>query len=367
MGKIISICNQKGGVGKTTTCVNLSAALGVLEKKVLIIDTDPQANASVSFGFGADQLNNSALEYMDFTSVIKNNIIKTNAPNVCLFPFFEDLNFFEKPSVVSKFQKALHKIKYSYDYILIDCVPFFKAKNLEILAASDAVLIPVQCDYYALEGLHKFLKTVRFVQKKMNEKLHVEGFLLTMYDKRLNLSNKVVDYVRSYFKDLVFNTLIERNSKITQAPSFGQSVIEFDVACVGAQCYLQLASEILVRNKDVKEEVVINHEVETTFNSRTFGGVSSEETRGDVLYEKILDNFKNSSEYQSFSFFNNFDDLLSLSKKTVENIMGSCYKNHFGNTWVYKINNSNFFKKKFLHIHFDNGIVSNYTTKWFSR
>ncbi len=368
MGKIISICNQKGGVGKTTTCVNLSAAFGVLEKKVLIIDTDPQANASISFGFGADQLNNPALQYMDFSSVIKNNIIKTKAPNVYLFPFFEDLNFFEKPSVVSKFQNALHKIKHPYDYILIDCVPFFKAKNLEILATSDAVLIPVQCDYYALEGLHKFLNTVRFVQKKMNRDLQIEGFLLTMYDKRLNFSNKVVDYVRSHFKTLVFNTLIERNSKITQAPSFGQSVIEFDATCIGAQCYLQLASEILEKNKDLEfdEENFLNTEIETTFNTKKFSRVTSEENQGDVLYDKILDGFKDSYESTSFSFFNNFDDLIDLRKKTVENIMGPCYKDHSGNTWVYKINKLNPFKKKYLHVHFDNKKVTHYTKKWFS-
>lgn len=366
MGKIISICNQKGGVGKTTTCVNLSAALGVLEKKVLIIDTDPQANASVSFGFESKKLNNPTLQFMDFTTVIRNNVIKTNAPNVDLFPFFEDLIFFEKASVVLKFQKALKTIKSSYDYILIDCVPFFKAKNLEILAISDSVIIPVQCDYYALEGLHKFLKTVRFVQKNMNSNLHIEGFLLTMFDKRLNLSKKVVNYMYDYFKGFVFNVLIERSSKITQAPSFGQSVIEYDVTCGGSQCYLQLANEILIKNSiqgEVSEKLIIEQQKETTFNTKKFNSIY--ENSNDVLYEKVLKKFKVSNENKISLLLDNFDELLDLSKRTVEEVMGVCCKEDYRNIWMYKINKEYFFKKKYLYIHFNNDKVSHYRTKWF--
>ncbi|WP_366942411.1 ParA family protein [uncultured Tenacibaculum sp.] len=366
MGKIISICNQKGGVGKTTTCVNLSAALGVLEKKVLVIDTDPQANASVSFGFGVENFDNPALQFMDFTSVIRNNIITTNSPNVDLFPFYEDLNFFEKASVSSKFKKALNSIKKSYDFILIDCVPFFKAKNLEILAVSDAVIIPVQCDYYALEGLHKFLKTVRFVQKKLNNNLHIEGFLLTMYDKRVNLSNKVADYVRNYFQDLVFTTIIDRNAKITQAPSLGKSVIEYDATCIGSKCYLNLAIEILANNDVIDEEKelrVIEQEQETVFNSKKLGRTPL--SGDDSLYERILNNFSCEYEEEQKSFLNNFDDLINLKKSSVEKIMGTSYKELLGSTWIYKVNKEKVFKKKYLYVYFENDAVTHYAMKWF--
>ncbi len=367
MGKIIAICNQKGGVGKTTTCVNLSAALGVLEKKVLIIDTDPQANASMSFGFDSETINNPALEFMDFISVIKNNLVQTKVPNVDLLPFYEDLNFFDKPSALSKFQKAIKSIKSSYDYIIIDCVPCFKAKNLEILATSDSVIIPIQCDYYALEGLHEFLKTVRFVQKKMNSSLHIEGFLLTMFDQRLNLSKKVANYVQECFEDLVFDVLIVRNSKITQAPGYGQSIIEFDATCKGALCYLELAAEILERNiySDEKEEEIVSTK-ETNFNAKNFNILPEEEIENEVIYERVLEKFKSSCDVKVPDFLNDFNELIDLDKKTVEEMMGACHKNHFGSTWVYKINKTNLFKKKYLHLYFNNDVVSHYTTKWFS-
>lgn len=368
MGKIISICNQKGGVGKTTTCVNLSAALGVLENKVLVIDTDPQANASISFGFSSRKLENPALQFMDFTSVIKNNVIKTKAPNVDLLPFFDDLNFFDDASALIKFKKALKSVRGLYDYVVIDSVPFFKTKNLEILSSSDSVIIPVQCDYYALEGLHKFLTTIRFVQKKMNNDLQIEGFLLTMFDTRVNLSKKVVNYVRNCFQELVFDTIIDRNSKITQAPSYGKSVIEYDITSRGANCYLELASEIIERDRTAKmgtENSVISEDRESVFNTKKFSQKADSETESDVLYEKILKTSKEHIEDKQPSFLNNFEDLVNLNKTKVKQLMGVCYKNHFGSIWVYKINNSSLFKKKFLYVHFKNDIVSYCTTKWF--
>lgn len=368
MGKIISICNQKGGVGKTTTCVNLSAALGILENKVLVIDTDPQANASVSFGFSSRRINNPALQFMDFVAVIKNNVIKTNSPNVDLLPFFEDLNFFKRTSEESKFKQALETISKLYDFIIIDCVPFFKTKNLDILISSDSVIIPVQCDYYALEGLHTFLKTIRYVQKNLNRNLEIEGFLLTMFDRRLNLSKQVVSYVRSYFKELVFNAVIHRNSKITQAPSFGKSIMEYDISSSGARYYLQLASEILVRNAKVeglKEVPVIPEQKESIFNARRFFKTLEPEDRNNTLLEKFLKKSEANYENEQPLFIKNFDALIDLTKPYVEEIMGVCYKNHFDDIWIYKINKSKVFKKKYLYIYFKDDIVSHYATKWF--
>ncbi len=367
MGKAIAICNQKGGVGKTTTCVNLSAALGILEKKVLVVDTDPQANASVSFGYSSKKTNNPALQFMNFISVIRNNIIKTKSPNVDLLPFIEDLNFFE-PSETSKFKKAIQTISNSYDYVLIDCVPFFKRKNLEILESSDSVIIPVQCDYYALEGLHQFLKTVRFVQKNLNSKLYIEGFLLTMYDKRLNLSRKVEDYVRSYFDNLVFNTLIQRSSKITQAPSYGETILEYDISSKGAKAYLQLATEIIAK-EPVAEQVhdfsILPEESECIFQNKTLANQNGLEAKHDSIFEKILHPNETIPNLNTSKFPKNFDALINLNKFYIEKIMGPCYKNHFGNIWIYRIKNSNIFKKRFLFLYFKNNIVTHFDTKWF--
>lgn len=369
MGKIISVCNQKGGVGKTTTCVNLSAALGVLEKKVLIIDTDPQANASVSLGYSSIKLNNPALKHMDFTSVISNNLIKTDTPNVDLLPFFEDLNFFEQGSTTEKFKKALKAISNLYDYVFIDCVPFFKTKNLDILSVSNSVIIPVQCDYYGLEGLHEFLKTLRFIQKKINKNLHIEGFLLTMFDVRLNLSNKVVEHVHNCFNELVFKTIIYRNSKITQAPGYGKSVIEYDITSRGATNYMQLASEILENNttkKELNEISVIPEKKESFFNTKKLSKETVNHDKNDVLLQKILEYSKESILHRQPSLLESFDDLIDLKKPSVEKIMGACHKNNLENIWVYKINKTNnILKKKYLYVYFKDDIVSHYSTKWF--
>ena len=368
MGKIISICSQKGGVGKTTTCVNLSAALGILENRVLVIDTDPQFNTSMSFGFSSKKLNNPALQHMDFVSVIQNNIIRTNSPNVYLLPYFEDLNFFKRTSESEKFKKSIQLISKFYDYILIDCVPFFKRNNLDILVSSDSVIIPVQCDYYALRGLNTFLKILRHIQRNLNESLDIEGFLLTMYDQRLNLSRKIVSYMHNYFKGFVFDTIIHRNSKISRAQSFGKSILEHDINSIGAKQYLELAHEIIVKNAVPRESKKVPHLPETkkiVFNEKEPIKAPNPQTDNDRLVEKITKFSEVNYEKTGHFLPNNFDTLLDLSKFQVKKILGSCYKNHYGNIWTYKINKSNIFKKKYLHLYFKNDIVSHYATKWF--
>jgi chromosome partitioning protein len=253
MGKIIAIANQKGGVGKTTTTVNLAASLGVLEKKVLLIDADPQANASSGLGIDVDSVENGTYHLLEHIITAKEAIESTNSPNVDIIPAHIDLvaieiELVDKKKREFKMREALQDIKDSYDYILIDCAPSLGLLTLNALVAADAVLIPIQCEYFALEGLGKLLNTVKSVQKLHNPDLDIEGLLLTMYDSRLRLSNQVVEEVRKHFQDMVFKTIIKRNIKLGEAPSYGESIIAYDATSRGAKNYINLANEILKNN-----------------------------------------------------------------------------------------------------------------------
>jgi chromosome partitioning protein len=370
MGKIIAICNQKGGVGKTTTCVNLASSLGILECKVLVIDTDPQSHASLSFGFNLTRLNNPALQNMDFVSVIKNNIKSTNSLNVDLLPFIEDINFFEKSPTISRFKKALQVVSKSYDYVLIDCVPFFVTKNLDILISSNSVIIPVQCDYFALEVLHKFLKTINHIQKNFNPSLEIEGFLLTMFDKRLNLSKSVFDFVNDNFTILVFKTIINRNSSISKAPNFGKTVIEYDISSKGATDYLLLANEIITNNtKDIikKEIPKISEKEETKFNKKTFLTEENNNNSSLQVLKKLLNPIDDIEQvgHKVKGNPNNFSVLVGLHKSEIITKFGDYYKSFYGNVWIYKLKNKKIFKKKFLYLHFKNDVVDHIDTSWF--
>lgn len=252
MGKIIAVANQKGGVGKTTTAVNLAACLGVLEKKVLLIDSDPQANASSGLGVDIDNIKLGTYQLLEHNCSAKDAILKTSAPNVDLIAAHIDLvaieieliDFEEREYMLLK---AVQPIKDQYDYILIDCAPSLGLLTLNALTASDSVIIPIQCEYFALEGLGKLLNTIKSVQKVHNENLDIEGLLLTMYDSRLRLSNQVVEEVQNHFNDMVFKTIIQRNVRLGEAPSYGESIINYDVNSKGASNYLSLAQEILAK------------------------------------------------------------------------------------------------------------------------
>jgi len=246
MSKIIAIANQKGGVGKTTTSVNLAASLAVLEQKVLLVDADPQGNATTGVGYDLKELKATIYECLVDGLEPKEAILKTDIENLFLLPSnidlvgaeLEMLNFEEKESVMAK---VLAKVKDDYDYILIDCSPS--------LAAANSVMIPVQCQYFALEGLGKLLNTIKIIQKRLNTALEIEGFVLTMYDGRVRLSNQVVAEVRKHFEEMVFDTLIQQNVKLAEAPSYGQPVILYDAECRGSVNYLSLANELLEKNK----------------------------------------------------------------------------------------------------------------------
>lgn len=255
MGKIIAIANQKGGVGKTTTTVNLAASLGVLEKKVLLIDADPQANATSGLGVDVDGVEKGTYQLLEHTSDALDTIVTTNSPNVDLIPSHIDLvaieiELVDKDNREYMMKQAISSLRESYDYILIDCAPSLGLLTLNALTAADAVMIPIQCEYFALEGLGKLLNTVKSVQKIHNPDLDIEGMLLTMFDSRLRLSNQVVEEVKKHFADMVFDTIIQRNVKLSEAPSYGESIIKYDASSKGASNYLNLANELLQKNKE---------------------------------------------------------------------------------------------------------------------
>ncbi len=266
MGKIIAVANQKGGVGKTTTAINLAASFAVLEYRTLLIDADPQANSTSGVGFDPKNVKTSIYECIIDGKDPKDIVLQTTTPNLDLLPAHIDLvgaeiEMINLPNREKIMRQALQKIKNDYDFIVIDCSPSLGLVTVNSLTAADSVLIPVQCEYFALEGLGKLLNTIKIVQTRLNPELAIEGILLTMYDIRLRLSNQVVEEVKTHFQSMVFDTIIQRNTKLGEAPSFGETIIMHDATSKGAINYLNLAREILQKNNMTRlsdEEKIIN-------------------------------------------------------------------------------------------------------------
>ncbi|MBR5146874.1 MAG: ParA family protein [Bacteroidales bacterium] len=259
MGKIIAIANQKGGVGKTTTAINLAASLAVLEHKTLLIDADPQANSTSGVGFDPKEIEGSIYECIIDNVNPKDIIKETETPNLFLLPAHIDLvgaeiEIINLPQREKMMSNALSSIKDEYDYIIIDCSPSLGLITVNALTAADSVIIPVQCQYFALEGLGKLLNTIKIVQSRFNPELDIEGILLTMFDSRTRIAKQVVNEVKTHFQSMVFDTIINVNTRLSEAPSYGQTAIMHDATSIGAINYLNLAREILKNNENVITE-----------------------------------------------------------------------------------------------------------------
>ena len=259
MGKIIAIANQKGGVGKTTTAINLAASLAVLEHKTLLIDADPQANSTSGVGFDPKEIEGSIYECIIDNVNPKDIIKETETPNLFLLPAHIDLvgaeiEIINLPQREKMMSNALAGIKDEYDYIIIDCSPSLGLITVNALTAADSVIIPVQCQYFALEGLGKLLNTIKIVQSRFNPELDIEGIVLTMFDSRTRIAKQVVSEVKTHFQTMVFDTIINVNTRLSEAPSFGQTAIMHDATSIGAINYLNLAREILKNNENVTAE-----------------------------------------------------------------------------------------------------------------
>src|SRR3954471_12245427 len=257
MGRIIGVANQKGGVGKTTTAINLAASFAVLEYKTLLVDADPQANSTTGVGFDLQNITQSLYDCMVNNSIAHDVVLKTDIPNLDLVPSHIDLvgaeiEMINYPNREAVLKSILEPVLDEYDFIVIDCSPSLGLITVNALTAADSVLVPVQAEFFALEGLGKLLNTIKIVQNRLNPSLQIEGLLMTMYDGRLRLCNQVVSEVRRHFEDLVFTSIIHRNTKLSEAPSFGKPAILYDAESKGAVNYLNLAKEILQKNNMTK-------------------------------------------------------------------------------------------------------------------
>ena len=357
MGKIIAIANQKGGVGKTTTAINLASGLGLLQKKVLLIDSDPQGNASQALGLSATDIKKSTLDLLENTyksSECISNFQETHYIDV--IPTKINLASFEtKPNssfFIGKLKWALKDLKHNYDFIIIDCCPNLGLILLNILHASDSILIPVQCEYFAYDGLKKILRTFKSIKSNHNPNLDIEGILLTMYNDRQKMDKDVKNQVQSYFKDLVFNTIIHRNVRLTEAPSHKKSIYDYDNDSTGAINYLNLANEIILKN-------VNNVSEDKNTLGKSLASILKEDYVNDIEFIVNLSSSDNNKKDSGDV------NLKGFTKNNVKEKLGLVYNDIHSNVWMYRINDRfNILKKNYLYIYFKDSKVIHTELKW---
>ena len=342
--KIIAIANQKGGVGKTTTAINLSSALGVLDQKVLIIDADPQSNATSGLGILPKNLKFSVVNLFQGDDInAEQCIIKTHSPNLKIIPGSLKLSKFEinlNNSNLNRLKLAIKTLRGKFDFILIDCSSSLGYLTLNSFVASDSIIIPLQCEFYAMDGLRNLLTTIKRIKKMFNSKLTIEGILMTMYDNRLTHNRHIINELKTNFKDLIFKTIIKRNTSISEAPSFGMSVLNYKINSEGSSNYLNLSREIM-NNQTSKRQKSLAKKIPEILKD-------NEEDISNILtsIERNLDYFRSVSLKDK-----KFDQLIGYTKKEVIIYFGLEYNDIHSNTWMYYITNKVSLLKKNLFIH----------------
>ena len=360
--KTIAVTNQKGGVGKTTTAVNLASALGILEYRVLLIDIDPQANASSGLGIIPLEQQKSAARLFDPDTNGLHQVTQTHSPNLDIIPGSIQLVHLEinpETSSVHRLDKALKPVKSVYEFIIIDCAPSLGYITLNALVTSDSVLIPVQCEYLATEGMYQLFNTLKFVRQKHNPKLDIEGILITMFDKRLKHSQQIVSMIKTFFEKLVFRTVIKRNVSLGEAPNFGTNIFEYQISSEGSKNYLNLANEIISNQNTMnKTKTVLGTNIQDIIKNNAESLKMLETKRAKHLNH--FDNFTKTSK--------DYVKLKGLSKQEVIDIFGLTYNDIHSNLWMYRISDkTSVFRKNYLYLKFNKGTVRKIELKRFKK